>query len=95
MADELSCALLDQREQCTSNSPTAMETAPGVFRFLAVGSVAECMEYLYQRAVENRGAVQRTGEMVTALKKELYRRVSLEGKMFAFPSGKRRRNQLT
>ncbi|KAH7007480.1 FAD-linked oxidoreductase-like protein [Ilyonectria destructans] len=50
MADELSCALLDQREQCTSNSPTAMETAP-----------AECMEYLYQRAVENRGAVQRTG----------------------------------
>ncbi|KAH6974354.1 FAD-linked oxidoreductase-like protein [Ilyonectria sp. MPI-CAGE-AT-0026] len=75
MADELSCALLDRREQCTSNSPTAMEAALGVFKFLAVGSVAECMEYLYRRAVENRGAVQRTEEMVTALKKELYRRV--------------------
>lgn len=59
MADELSCALLDQREQCTSNSPTDMEAAPGVFKFLAVGSVAECMEYLYRRGESGGRAADR------------------------------------
>ncbi|KAL3961297.1 hypothetical protein ACCO45_002820 [Purpureocillium lilacinum] len=41
--------------------------APGVFKCLSWGSVSECMGYLYRRAVENRGAVERTEHMLKAL----------------------------
>lgn len=75
MADELSCTLLDRRQQCASNSSVNRAAVPGVFKCLTWGSVAECMGYLYRRAVENRGAVQRTEDMIAALKKELYRRM--------------------
>ncbi|WAO90168.1 Hypothetical protein NCS54_00758500 [Fusarium falciforme] len=75
MADELSCALVESCEQCVSDPSTKRDSAPGVFKYVAWGSVSECMGYLYRRAVENRGAVERTQHMVDALKKELWRRV--------------------
>ncbi|KAM5342781.1 hypothetical protein ACJ41O_013747 [Fusarium nematophilum] len=75
MADELSCALVESCEQCVSDPSMDKASAPGVFKYVAWGSVSECMGYLYRRAVENRGAVERTRHMVDALKKELRRRV--------------------
>ncbi|KAJ4253781.1 proline dehydrogenase [Fusarium torreyae] len=75
MADELSCALLASCEECTVDASVKSSVAPGVFKYLPWGSVGECMGYLHRRAIENRGAVERTRHMVDALKKELYRRV--------------------
>lgn len=75
MADELSCALLERYEECTRDSKAGTAPPPGVFKFLPWGTVSECMGYLYRRAVENRGAVERTEHMVVALKQELRRRV--------------------
>lgn len=75
MADELSCALLASRERCVTDASTKNAVAPGVFKYLPWGSVAECMGYLHRRAIENRGAVERTQNMVDALKKELRRRI--------------------
>jgi hypothetical protein len=37
--------------------------------------VQECINYLYRRAVENRGAVERTQHMALAMRQELRRRV--------------------
>lgn len=75
MADELSCALLESREKCVTDGSTTNSTAPGVFKYIPWGSVSECMGYLHRRAIENRGAVERTQHMVDSLKKELRRRV--------------------
>lgn len=75
MADELSCALLERYEECQRDPQAGKAPPPGVFKFLAWGTVSECMGYMYRRAVENRGAVERTEHMVTALKQELRRRV--------------------
>ncbi|KAJ6445328.1 proline oxidase [Purpureocillium lavendulum] len=75
MADELSCLLLENYENFTRSQEGGSGRAPGVFKCLSWGSVSECMGYLYRRAVENRGAVERTEHMLTALKKELRRRV--------------------
>ncbi|KAM0467694.1 hypothetical protein ACHAP7_011661 [Fusarium lateritium] len=75
MADELSCELIDNFQQCATTKGLTTATAPGVYKFLAWGSVSECMGYLHRRAIENRGAVERTSHMILALKKEFYRRV--------------------
>ncbi|KAH7142880.1 FAD-linked oxidoreductase-like protein [Dactylonectria estremocensis] len=75
MADELSCELLASRKQCVTDRSTGDSMAPGVFKYIAWGSVSECMGYLHRRAIENRGAVERTQHMVDALKKELRRRI--------------------
>lgn len=75
MADELSCEMLASCERYDTDASTNNSMIPGVFRYLPWGSVAECMGYLHRRAIENRGAVERTQHMLDALKKELYRRV--------------------
>ena len=75
MADELSCALVESCERGVTSPVAQTISTPGVFKYVAWGSVSECMGYLYRRVVENRGAVERTQHMVAALKKELYRRV--------------------
>lgn len=75
MADELSCALLANCERCTIDESIDRSVAPGVFKYLPWGSVGECMGYLHRRAIENRGAVERTQHMIDALKKELSRRI--------------------
>ncbi|KAK1498654.1 carbapenem antibiotics biosynthesis protein carD [Colletotrichum abscissum] len=75
MADELSCALLENRDQYAADVTMSDGGAPGIFKFMACGSVGECLGYLHRRAIENRGAVERTKYMVDALKRELRRRV--------------------
>lgn len=74
MADELSCQLL-QAHETSAGLESGGSKAPGVFKCLSWGSVAECLGYLHRRAVENRGAIERTQHMVEALKKELRRRL--------------------
>ncbi|CAI7658009.1 unnamed protein product [Penicillium discolor] len=75
MADELSCELVQNYERALEQSSAANLTVPKAFKCMAWGSVAECMGYLHRRAIENRGAVERTQHMVTALRRELWRRV--------------------
>ncbi|CAM1507745.1 Fc.00g045930.m01.CDS01 [Cosmosporella sp. VM-42] len=75
MADELSCELLQNYEQCMSDPSLSKAAVPRVFKCLTWGSVSECMGYLYRRAIENRGAVERTQHMAAALAQELRRRV--------------------
>ena len=75
MADDLSCELLDQRmEDLQSSDERIRAVAPKVFKCLNWGSVTELVQNLYRRAVENTDAVQRTKNMATALRGELYRR---------------------
>lgn len=75
MADELSCELLDNYDKCVEAGTMDRKSIPKIFKFLTWGSVSECMGYLHRRAVENRGAVERTNNMTEALTKELWQRV--------------------
>ncbi|KAH8879810.1 FAD-linked oxidoreductase [Thozetella sp. PMI_491] len=75
MADELSCALLDSYDNAAQNASGKAAPSAGVFKYLTWGSVTECMGYLHRRAIENRGAVERTQHMATALRQELRRRI--------------------
>ncbi|KAI2746026.1 hypothetical protein DTO013E5_21 [Penicillium roqueforti] len=75
MADELSCELVQNYERALEQSSAANLTAPKAFKCMTWGSVSECMGYLHRRAIENRGAVERTQHMVTALRRELWRRI--------------------
>jgi proline dehydrogenase len=75
MADELSCELVQNYEQAHEDSSAANLNVPKAFKCMTWGSVAECMGYLHRRAIENRGAVERTQHMVAALRQELWRRV--------------------
>ncbi|POR32996.1 Putative proline oxidase [Tolypocladium paradoxum] len=74
MADELSCQLIQNYEQCAAELSEG--AAPKAFKYLNWGSVSECMGYLHRRAVENRGGVERTKHMANALGEELWRRFS-------------------
>jgi hypothetical protein len=75
MADELSCELVQNYERALSRSSMSEVTVPKAFKCMTWGSVAECMGYLHRRAIENRGAVERTHHMVDALRQELWRRI--------------------
>jgi hypothetical protein len=75
MADELSCELVHNYERALEKSSTANLNVPKAFKCMTWGSVAECMGYLHRRAIENRGAVERTQHMATALRQELWRRM--------------------
>ena len=72
MADELSCELAKKYERFSCQSLGIM---PRVFKCLTWGSVAECMGYLHRRAIENKGAIERTHHMRVALGQELQRRI--------------------
>lgn len=74
MADELSCRLLQDYEKTTAAAKGPAMT-PRIYKCLPWGSVAECVGYLYRRAVENRGAVERTQHMADAMRQELGRRM--------------------
>jgi proline dehydrogenase len=74
MADELSCKLLQDYEQAVRENRVTNET-PKIYKCLPWGSVQECINYLYRRAVENRGAVERTQHMAQAMRQELRRRI--------------------
>ncbi|OJJ06548.1 hypothetical protein ASPVEDRAFT_56150 [Aspergillus versicolor CBS 583.65] len=75
MADELSCELVQNYERALEQSTEANVPVPKAFKCMVWGSVAECMQYLHRRSIENKGAVERTQHMVTALKEELRRRI--------------------
>lgn len=75
MADELSCELVQNYERALKESSAANMSVPKAFKCMAWGSVAECMQYLHRRAIENKGAVERTQHMVIALRRELWRRM--------------------
>lgn len=75
MADELSCELVQNYERAMEQSTEANIPFPKAFKCMVWGSVAECMQYLHRRSIENKGAVERTQHMVTALKQELRRRI--------------------
>lgn len=74
MADELGCKLLQDYERAAAD-PKLRDTFPRMHKAIPWGSVGECMGYLYRRAVENRGAVERTQHMAEAMRKEVRRRV--------------------
>lgn len=75
MADELSCELVQNYERALKESPMANISVPKAFKCMAWGSIAECMQYLHRRAIENKGAFERTQHMVSALRQELRRRI--------------------
>lgn len=75
MADELSCELVQNYERSMEQSRGANMPVPKAFKCMVWGSVAECMQYLHRRSIENKGAVERTKHMVTALEQELRRRI--------------------
>lgn len=80
MADELSGWLLSE---CAGEKVTRADTNidsrmnPKVYKCLCWGSISETMGYLYRRAIENKGAVERTEHMATALRDEFKRRVKV------------------
>lgn len=74
MADELSCELVQRYETAALEGRAG---APRTFKCMHWGTVSECMEYLHRRAIENRGAVERTHHMRAALAKEFRRRIGL------------------
>lgn len=59
------------------NRMDSRDDVPGVFKYLAWGTAEECLHYLLRRAVENKGAAQRTKDMAMALRGELWRRLSV------------------
>ncbi|KAL0939869.1 proline oxidase [Colletotrichum truncatum] len=75
LADELSCELLDNYDTCVTDSGLKRDDIPKPFKYIPWGSVAECMGYLHRRAIENKGAVERTKHEAVILKKELRRRI--------------------
>ncbi|KAK7425681.1 hypothetical protein QQZ08_007779 [Neonectria magnoliae] len=74
MADELSCKLLQDHDKSAADSNMG-DKSPRILKCIPWGSVGECMGYLYRRAVENRGAVERTQHMAEAMRREVRRRV--------------------
>ncbi|KAJ4164297.1 hypothetical protein LMH87_005974 [Akanthomyces muscarius] len=77
MADELGCELIMNYENTLADQAAANTMAPKPYKCLTWGSVGECMGYLHRRAIENRGAVERTKHMAASLRKELWHRLSL------------------
>ena len=79
MADEVSCGLVQIRQQMNSAGiaiPNAeKECYPRAFKCLCWGSTRECVQFLVRRVVENRGSLDRTKVWLAGLKKELMRRV--------------------
>lgn len=77
MADEISCELLAEgrRVQDQARHGPERAAAPQTFKCLAWGSLAQCLQFLLRRAVENKGTVQRTKHMADALRRELSRRI--------------------
>ena len=75
MADELSCELVQDYERAMEESKEEKMSVPKAFKCMVWGSVGECMQYLHRRAIENKGAVERTRHMATALRQELWRRM--------------------
>lgn len=75
MADEVSCELVAESKRSDLNSVKEREAAPEAFKCLCWGTTEECLHFLLRRAVENKGAVERTKHMADALREEAWRRI--------------------
>lgn len=76
MADELGCELIMNYENTLADQAAANAIVPKPYKCLTWGSVGECMGYLHRRAIENKGAVERTKHMAAALRKEFMHRLT-------------------
>ncbi|KXH43363.1 proline oxidase [Colletotrichum nymphaeae SA-01] len=76
MADEVSFSLLQLADQGADAKGSESDAPIEVYKCLSWGSLGDCTSYLLRRAVENRDAVSRTKSEFTALKKELWRRLT-------------------
>lgn len=74
MADEVSCELVAESQRMNASSAKEKEAAPRTFKALCWGTTEECLHFLLRRAVENKGAVERTKHMADALREEAWRR---------------------
>jgi len=77
MADEVSCGLVQTRQQMESASGSSVESAcyPRAFKCLCWGDTQECVKFLMRRVTENRGSLERTQLWMVGLKRELWRRI--------------------
>ncbi|KEF52455.1 uncharacterized protein A1O9_11696 [Exophiala aquamarina CBS 119918] len=82
MADDIGCELIQRGENAINqNKATGQKVfVPKVYKCLTWGSIQECMQYLFRRLVENRGAAARMKEGIPRLKKELWERLTLSRK---------------
>lgn len=77
MADDLSCSLVHAARDgntATGDDSDAVEK-PRVHKYVAWGTVGECMRYLVRRGQENKDAASRTSDTRRAMAKELRRRL--------------------
>lgn len=79
MADEVSCGLVQIRQQMTASDNEISDAEKGyyprAFKCLCWGSTQECVQFLVRRVVENRGSLDRTKVWMAGLKRELWRRI--------------------
>lgn len=81
MGDVLGCRFLQQCEALDAEREASSDDVviPKLYKCLTWGSVQECMQYLFRRAVENSGGTDRMRDGLLANMQELKRRmVSLE-----------------
>lgn len=72
MADEISCGLVQKRQQLISQEDP---NYPRAFKCLCWGSVQQCIHFLMRRIIENKGSLERTNLWMAGLKRELWRRM--------------------
>lgn len=72
MADEVSCTLLQLKEE---GSQGKRFVSPEAYKCLSWGTLGDCLSYLSRRAIENRDAVSRTKTEYFALRREVWRRI--------------------
>ena len=77
MADHLGCELLQHGEDVARafQSSVLPVAIPRVYKCLTWGSIQECMQYLVRRAVENHGTTGAVKDGMSALARELRRRM--------------------
>lgn len=77
MGDVVGCNFLQQREVLAAQgSHGSHAIVPKLYKCLTWGSIQECMQYLFRRAVENSGGTDRMRDGMAAYKSELRRRMS-------------------
>jgi proline dehydrogenase len=79
MSDEVSCGLVQMRQQMLSGGKTSLDNDwyPRAFKCLCWGGTQECIQFLIRRVIENRGSLERTQIWMGGLKKELWRRMKV------------------
>ena len=77
MGDVTGCQILQQCEdlQAEKKNDKTDVVIPKVFKCLTWGTVQECMQYLFRRAVENSGGTDRMRDGLSANFHELRRRI--------------------